>query len=192
MNPCAKNKRSIAWMAAGVLDVTDAEVLRQHLNSCPPCQRYWQSMCELSERLVNASDLPQAAPTESFHRSVVLKITAQGQRTSLFNWVTVIQRFWQERPLATLSTGVVLTFATLLWIRSFSHQTHHGPSPVQIVVTAETPARATSPPTLASYRRAADTSLENLDALLTQEAARTSSASETFTVSSLLTSSLEN
>ena len=192
MNPCAKNKRPIAWMAAGVLDAADAESLRQHFESCPHCQRYWQNMCELSERLVNAGDLPQAAPTESFHRSVVLKITAQGQRTPLFNWVIVIQRFWHERPLATFSIGVVLTLATLLWIRSFSHETHHVPSTVRIVVTTETPLRAAPPSTLASYRRAADISLENLDALLTQEAARTSSASETFTVSSLLASSLEN
>ena len=192
MNPCAKNKRSIAWMAAGVLDVAAAESLRQHFETCPHCQRYWQSMCELSERLVNASDLPQAAPTESFHQSVVLRITAQGQRTPLFNWVTVIRRFWHERPLATFSTGVVLTFATLLWIRSFSHETHPVPSPVRIVVTTETPLRAAPPPTLASYRRAAEISLENLDALLTQEAVRTFSVSETFTVSSLLTPSLEN
>jgi hypothetical protein len=122
----------------------------------------------------------------------VLKITAQGQRIPFFNWVTIIQRFWRERPLATLSTGVVLTFATLLWIRSFSHKTHHDSLPVPIVVTTETPLPATLPPTLASYRRAADTSLENFDALLIQEAARPSFVSETFTVSSLLTSSLEN
>ena len=70
----------LGW-PAGVPDVADAESLRQHFESCPHCQRYWQSMCELSERLVNAGDLPQAAPTESFHQSVVLRNHAQGQRT---------------------------------------------------------------------------------------------------------------
>src|SRR2546422_414387 len=101
MNPCAKNKRRVAWMAAGVLDATDAEALRQHLESCPGCRRYWQSMSDLSERLVNASDLPLAEPTESFHQRVIQKIRAQESRTPFSDWLDALQRLWVERRLAT-------------------------------------------------------------------------------------------
>src|SRR5262249_49554641 len=99
MNPCAKNKRRIAWMASGLLDATDVEALRRHLESCPDCRIYWQSMSELSERLVNASDLPQAQPTESFHQRVVQKIRAQQRRTPFSDWLAAIQRLWKERRL---------------------------------------------------------------------------------------------
>jgi hypothetical protein len=191
MNPCAKNKQRIAWMAAGVLDVTDAETLRQHMAGCPACRRYWQSMCELSERLVSASDLPTAEPTGSFHRTLVQKITAQKQCTPLFDWVIIIQRLCRERPLVTFSASVALALTVLLWIH-ISRDPHRVRSGAQVVAVPDAAGHVAPPPTLASYRRAADISLERLDALLTQEAARTSPAGETFTVSSLLKPSLEN
>jgi len=190
MNSCAKNKQRIAWMAAGVLEVTDAETLRRHVEGCPECRSYWQSMCELSERLVNASELPNAQPTEFFHRTVVQKITNEEQRARFFDWVIIIQRLCRERPLATFAAGVVL--ALLLWINNFGRDAHRVPSGVQVVAVPNTAEHAAQPSTLASYRRAADISLERLDTLLTQEAARTSPAGETFTVSSLLERSLEN
>jgi anti-sigma factor RsiW len=185
MNPCAKNKRRLAWRASGVLHVADAEALRRHLESCSGCRRYWQSISELSERLVNASDLPRAEPTESFHQRVVQKIRAQEQRAPLFTWVITIQRLWRERRPATFSAGVALGIVTLLWIQNFRRDEHPVPSGAQIAVISA-PACAVSPPTMASYRRAADISLESLDALLTQEASRKSHTDETLTVSSLL------
>src|SRR4051812_35426470 len=114
MNPCTKNKRSIAWMAAGVLEVKDAETLRQHVEGCAACRRYWQSMCELSERLASASDLPNAEPTEHFHRTVVQRITTQKQRARFFDWISIVQRLCRERPLATFSAGAVVMLALLL------------------------------------------------------------------------------
>jgi anti-sigma factor RsiW len=191
MNPCAKNKRRIAWMAAGVLDETDAETLRQHMAGCPACRRYWQSMCELSERLVNAGDPPTAEPTGSFHRTLVRKIRAQQQRTPLFDCVTIVQRLFRGRPLARFSAGVALALTVLLWVH-LSRDAPRVRSGVHVVAVPDAAGPAAPPPTLASYRRAADISLERLDALLTREATRTSPAGETFTVSSLLRPSLEN
>src|SRR4051812_31257074 len=118
MNPCRKNKRSIAWMAAGVLDVTDAETLRQHMEDCAACRRYWQSMCELSERLASASNLPTAEPTERFHRTVVQKIRKQAQHARFFDWMITVQRLCRELPLATFSAGAVVMLALLLWINN--------------------------------------------------------------------------
>jgi len=192
MNPCSKNKQRIAWMASGILDLPDAEALRQHLKSCPDCRRYWQSMSELSERLVNASDLPQTEPTESFHQRVVQKIKTQEDRTPFSDWLVTIQRLWAERRLATISAGIALGLVTLLLIQSFRRDGPPVPSESPIAVVPEPARPAASPPTLASYRRAAERSLESLDALLTRQAARNSFPSETLTISSLLKQSSDN
>ncbi|MDB6031430.1 MAG: hypothetical protein JWM16_1768 [Verrucomicrobiales bacterium] len=192
MNPCAKNKRSIAWMAAGVLDVTDAETLRQHMEGCASCKCYWQSMCELSERVVSANNLPNAEPTELFHRTVVQKIRKQAQHACFFDWIIIVQRLCRERPLATFSAGVVVMLALLLWINNSGRDAHRVPSGVRVATVPNSAGRAAPPSRLSSYHRAADISPERLDTLLTQNAARTSPAGETFTVSSLRERSLEN
>jgi predicted anti-sigma-YlaC factor YlaD len=80
MKPCENNKRLLALMAAGVPDGTNAERLRQHMESCSGCRRYWESMCVLSERLVNISELPQAKPSEDFHATLAARIATQEQR----------------------------------------------------------------------------------------------------------------
>jgi len=196
MNTCKKNKRRIAWMTTGVLDTTEVETLRRHFESCPTCRSYWQSLSALSEQLVNASNLPPAEPTESFHRTLVQKISTQKQTTLLFDWAATLRRLWLEQPMAKFSAGVALTFALVLalaalpWIHTFSRDEHHVSSGVQMI--SQTTERTAPRPTLASYHRAAGISLENLDALLTRQAFRASPASETLTVSSLLTSSSEN
>lgn len=123
-------------------------------------------------------------------------MAAQDQRSLLFDWAAVIRRLWPEPPLAKFAAGVALilalTIVMLPWIHSFRRDGDRVPSGAQIVTVPE-PANRTAPrPTLASYHRAADISLENLDALLTRQAFRTSPAGETLTVSSLLTPSSEN
>src|SRR5687767_4529622 len=114
MNPCRKNKRRIAWMAAGVLEMADAERLRQHLDTCPGCRHHWENMRALSERL-KAVELPDAERTESFHRRVVRKIREEEKTAPLFAWSTVLWRLWRERRLATLAVGGALGVATLVW-----------------------------------------------------------------------------
>ena len=190
MNPCPKNKRPIAWMAAGILEPADAERLREHLQTCPGCQRYWESMRALSEQLSSA-ELPQAELTESFHRRLVRKIDEHDEAAPLFVLVGTFRRLWGERRLATIAAGVAFVIAALVWMQSFSRDENHMPARVR-VENSEPSSQNNSPPTLASYHRAADISFENLDAVLAKQAASKPSTVETFTVSSLLTRSLED
>jgi anti-sigma factor RsiW len=191
MKPCAKNKPRIAWMASGILEDTEAEALRKHLEICPGCQRYWQSMSELPERLTNRQHLPHAEPSASFHRRLVQRIAAQQQDSPFFIWLAVIRRFLGEHRLAA-AISTVLVIAVLLWQRGLNHDEQHLPSRVTTAEVDHGVRYPVSPPTLASYHRAAGISLETLDARLTQEAVRKSVATETFTVSSLLRHPSEN
>jgi anti-sigma factor RsiW len=192
MNPCPKNKPRIAWMAAGVLDATEAQALRQHLGTCPGCRGYWHAMSALSERLVNASDLPLAEPTESFHRRVGQNIQELEKAPPLFNWVIILHRLLVERRLTAISAAMVLGVVTLLWLPRFGGDQQRFPAPGPMTTIRETRPPPASPPTVASYRRAAEVSLESLDALLTKQVARNASAIENFSVSSLLARSSEN
>ena len=191
MNPCRKNKRRIAWMAAGVLETANAETLREHLETCPGCRRHWENMSALSERL-NAAELPDAEPTESFHRRVVRKIQEEQKTAPLFAWGTLLRRLWWERRLASIAVGGALAIATLLWIQSFSPDEEPGSAPMRIAQTTESATQALLPPTLGAYRRAGDISFEKLDAALTRQIAAKASPVETFTVSSSLARSFED
>ena len=189
MTPCPKNKRSIAWMAAGVLETADAERLRAHLETCPGCRRYWESMSALSERL-NSAQLPSAELTESFHRRIARKIQEHEKAAPFF--ISAVQALWSERRLAAISLGIALAIATLVWLQSFYRDQDRASPQVSIKKIGELPTEAALPPTLGSYHRAADVSLENFDALLAKQITPKSSTVETFTVSSLLAGSFED
>lgn len=191
MNPCAKNKRRIAWMASGVLDEIEAQTLRQHLETCPGCRSYWQSMSEISERLVKASGSPQAEPAKSFHGRVAHKIQQLERATPFLSWMSAVQRLLPPRRLAAVSAVVMIGTATLIWFQNSRRDKQPSLPRKQIITVHLTSPPAAPPPTLALYRRAAETSFETLDALLTREAARNASVFETFTVSSLLAQSSE-
>jgi hypothetical protein len=183
MKPCAKNKRPIAWLAAGLLDGNETEALRQHFERCPGCQAYWRSLSGLSEQLVQGSELPRAELPAAFHERVAQKIRGREKGRTVCH--APILRMFREWRLAALSAVVLLGVGILLW-RHDPSDTRRG-RPVQMTTIHSAPA----PPTLAAYRRAAEISLENLDALLAKEVTRNASVSETFTVSSLLAQSLE-
>jgi hypothetical protein len=191
LNPCHKNKRRIAWMALGVLDQIEVQTLRQHLETCPDCRSYWQSMSDLSERLLRASESPQAEPTEAFHGRVAFKIRELGNGAPFFNWASILQRLLQVRRLAAIAAALVLGSATLILFQIHLRDRNRVVPQKEITTVHLATPSAVPPPTLASYRRAAETSLETLDALLTQQAVRNAPVFETFTVSSLLAQSSE-
>jgi len=190
MNPCAKTRKRIALMASDVLDVKESEALREHITNCRGCRIYWQSMSDLTGRLKNAGSLPAAEASESFHREVARKIAAQ-RHFSFSPWAIAVQRLLPGRRLAGFGVSVAVIVAVLVVFEPFRHRSHlpqgdrTGPASVSSRVEAP-------PSTLASYRRAAEISFESLDTFLTLQAARTSTATDTFTVSSPLHDSPDN
>jgi len=191
MNPCAKTRKRIALMASDVLDVKEAEELREHITNCRGCRIYWQSMSDLTGRLKNAASLPAAEASESFHRTVARKIAAQRRHFSFSQWAIAVQRLLPGYRLAGFGVSVAVILAVVLVFEPFRRRPHlpHGDP----TGTASVASRVEAPPsTLASYRRAAEISLDGLDTFLTLQAARTSTATDTFTVSSTLHDSPDN
>ena len=191
MNPCAKTRKRIALMASDGLDVKEAEALREHITNCRGCRIYWQSMSDLTGRLKNAGSLPAAEASESFHRAVVRKIAAQQRHFSLSQWAIAVQRFLRGHRLAGFGVGVAVIVAVLVVFEPFRHRSplpqDDRTGPASVASRVEAP-----PSTLASYRRAAEISPESLDTFLTLQAARTSTATDTFTMSSTLHDSPDN
>jgi len=192
MNPCGKNKKRIAWMVSGGLDTTQAEALGEHFKICPGCRLYWQDLSELTIRLQHAADLPQAEATESFHRKVVRKISRQKSPSPFSEWATALQRFWPKQRLTILVVGAAFGIAAILLIHHFNLEQRPAPVRLSSAVAQKASMSRASSSTLASYRRVADISIESLDDLLTQQAARASSPGETLTVSSSMKTALEN
>jgi len=191
MNPCAKTRKRIALMASDVLDVKEAEALREHIASCPGCRVYWRSISDLTGRLKNAGSLPAAEASESFHREVARKITAQPRHFSFSQWARAVQRLLPEHRLAGLGISVAVIVAVLVVFEPFRHRSplpqDDRTGPASVASRVEAP-----PSTVASYRRAAEISLDSFDTFLTLQAARTSTATDTFTVSSTLHDSPDN
>jgi anti-sigma factor RsiW len=190
MNPCAKSRKRIALMASDVLDVQEREALREHIADCPACRAYWRSMSDLTGRLKNAGSLPAAEATESFHRGVARKIAAPRRHFAFYQWAIAVQRLLPGHRLAGFGVSVAVIVAVLLVFEPFRRRPNlpH----VDRDGAASVASRVAPPSTLASYRRAAEISLESLDTFLTQQAARTSTATDTFQVSSTLQDSPDN
>jgi hypothetical protein len=190
MNPCAKNKRRLAWMAADLLEADEAKALRAHLERCPGCRNYWQDLSDLSERLAKVKDLPEVDLPASFHGQVRQRIHELEKPSLLFQWASNLRHLLLERRLAAVTAAVIIGIGMLLWRQGLREEKQRNPRPDITVQRAAPP--VTSPPTLASYRRAAEISLESLDALLTKEVVHNGVTIETFTVASLLAPSAEN
>jgi hypothetical protein len=190
MNPCAKTRKRIALMASEVLDAKEAGALRQHIAACPGCGVYWRSMSDLTGRLKNARPLPAAEATESFHRGLARKIAAQRPHFAFYQWAIAVRRLLAGHRLAGLGVSVAVIVAVLLVFEPFQRRPH---LPRGDRTEAPSFASRVAPvSTLASYRRAAEISLESLDTSLSLEAARTSTATDTFKVSSALRGSPDN
>jgi hypothetical protein len=183
MNPCPKNRKPIAWMASGDLEPRDAETLRRHFEHCPGCRQYARDMVEITRRLKNAG-LPAAEASETFHQKLVRGISHPQARPKLSVWAAVVQHFQAHRGLGITAAAAVLALAAF-WLRHppQGHEDAVPPRGSFAVITVDVP-MADASTRLATYRRAAEISLEHLDALLTRQVARGSARGETFTVSS--------
>lgn len=168
MKPCSKNQKLIAWLALGALDARRTSALRDHLDHCEGCRRYWEEISNVTERLASAAPESDVEASEFFHQRVteklqalesssVLQILVARLRGSLLNW------------RMTLPATVVLVIALLVLVTP-----RHPPVvslPVPAVVQVEPPSTSGGDlaPTIANYQMVASQSLEKLDELLIRQ-----------------------
>jgi len=169
MNSTPCDRQSVALLTCESLPTEAAAELRQHLQQCAACREYFRELSAVCGAHASAArSLPAAETSARLHRRVAAGIRARPRSA----WR---EFFAANRPLglnlagAAVALGLLLLLG-LIWSR-------HSTPPVRVTVSsAPTPqAEPESFPTgssLMAYRLALNRSSEDLDRLLTREAAR--------------------
>src|SRR3954469_24909852 len=187
MKPCPSNKRLIAWICAGALNDHRRSGLEKHLQSCPGCRAYHLQMSNLTVRIEEQSALPQSKLPEGFHERIVRKIAdSRAPRAGLLGAIEHCWRDGRRETVIGVSLGLTILIFTFVVLQHQAVRSRPG-----LIVRIEPPAAKERPPTLASYRAAAESSSEALDELLAREN-KTFSFGQTYKVSSQMRLALEN
>src|SRR3954462_7323983 len=167
MKPCPSNKRLIAWICAGALGDQQRSALEKHLESCPGCRAYHLQMSRLTGRIGKQSALPLSKIPEGFHKRMLQKIAES--RVPRAGLLEAMKHCWRDGRRETV-IGVSLGLTSLIFTFVLLQHEAIRPGPA-LTVRIEPPAATSKgyPPTLASYRAAAESSSEALDELLARE-----------------------
>jgi hypothetical protein len=181
MNPCARRKKNLALLAAGVLETAERQPLQQHLLECPNCLQYWEEISNVCNEHSMATEREQPLEaSDEFHRRLVHQIQTYesapqpGGLFRVFNWL--ISSRWK----IAFSTAAV----ALLVVVQFRPKTET----VESISSVAKPkvvkvARADRLPSFLAYRLAANKSLEALDDLLARDASKSSGSYGAITAS---------
>jgi len=169
MKPCRKNRNRIAGLVLGELDSSQAHELEVHLATCPGCRTYQEELQRVAQGLSETGTTLKIAPSPDFHHRLARSVTA---RKPARPWEIVrgnlCAGLWNHRLVgAGAGALAVLAAGLFLLLRP------HAPSPTPPSATQEPRTRPwdrSVPPILAVYQRAAERSLDDLDALLTLQA----------------------
>jgi len=169
MKPCTKKKPLLVWLALGELNAEDACQLKLHLDLCPACQEYFKEVALLCRQHQDGAEmLPPAQVSESFHGALRARIEAAQARPAILKGLEAFLRQLAGLTLpqtAAASLGLVVA-SVWLWI---SLQTPKPQRQAQAQASIQHAATAL-PPTLATYRMIANTSLDAFDDLLVRQA----------------------
>lgn len=184
MKPCPEHRRRIAWLAADALNENDAKQMRDHLNSCAGCRDYFGQVARICQQHDAAAEhAPEILLSPSFHQRLEKRIR---RKTAASGWASTSSsvRNWLVGWRIAIPAGV----CALLFLASWQGGKRRGalaPVPTSPPAIAAVAGSANIEPeaTYSSYRMAANTSLDALDALLNRQAARESAPSEVLTVS---------
>jgi anti-sigma factor RsiW len=191
MKPCRKNLKRIASLALGDLAADAARELRQHLEQCPGCRRYFQEMSGVTRVLADdAASTPEVETRGSFHTDLLRRLEGP-RKQSLWGRAQTSGPGWLGSRVLAWSAAVVLVLAVLVW--RWSSRPIDSAQPVARNVPASaSPAPQISAdnipePTEANYMAAANRSLDELSKLLERESRRstTAAAEPVYTVFSM-------
>jgi hypothetical protein len=187
MNPCAKNRKSIALLALDELGGESSRELRTHLETCEGCRRYYDELSNVTGTLALLETDQNIRTSATFHRRVVnaLRTEAPVRKEG------ALERFLlslTNHPAAWKAAGAlaVLIAALVLIVPA-----HRAPLPVPATAPAPIAANIAPPgnvsadmePTIANYQMVADRSLDKLDDLLTRQGNRNPPPAPIYTAS---------
>ena len=168
MNSCSQNRKRIAWMIAGALDISETGEIRAHLETCEECRRYSEEISRITA-LLTVEPQPTLRTSQAFHERVMLALRKEHKPSV---WETVAGWLRDHAgnlrvalPLAA-TVGLAVTALLVLWERG--HRTF---PPEKQMENSSTPGLNTDlEPTLSHYQTVANQSLEKFDELLSAQA----------------------
>jgi anti-sigma factor RsiW len=176
MNPCAKNKKEIALLAAGGARADSTRELRAHLRACGACQQYFEEMSRVIRNLESTAPETSMRASDEFHRKVAARIVLHN--TSF--WPLKFQRLF--RPARLGPGAAVLALVAMLFVVASRDKIKTASSPA----THSDVAFSFSPPTLGFYQMTANHSLDDIDRLLSRQAKTSSGSEKIYTAASVL------
>jgi anti-sigma factor RsiW len=182
MKSCRRNRKSIALLAVGELDVRQSQELHAHLETCEGCRRYLEEISNVTGTLAAVEMESNIQTSEIFHQKVVARIKAVRStsfvRTGMMQlWTTRLN--W--RVLLPLS-GAVAAIVLLFFDTRHPEVQLPAPSNIQVV----TPVAVTETdflPSIVNYKMAASRSMDSLNEMLDREADRIPSPMPVYTAS---------
>jgi anti-sigma factor RsiW len=184
MKPCSKNRKQIAWLALGTLDARTATALREHLNRCAGCRRYWEKISNVTKGLAAAAPDSDLEASEHFLHRVANKLQAaesQSALETLAAWLRGAMPDWRVALPACVALLIALGVAIAM--RQNSNLSPAVPRAVQ--VASRPSSESDLAPTLANYQRAARQSPEKLSELLNRQGNRPLPPAPLYTASDL-------
>ena len=181
MMPCRTNRKSLALLAMDLVDCSEAQKLREHLEACEGCRAYLAELTRVAAML-EGTRVAEPQPSPFFHRRVAGAIrseAAKRNRGRFLAWLKSGRTRWGRMvPVAGAGALALALAAVLLWPKA------HGPTYSAANSNATSVGTAAElAPTLANYQATANRSLDELDELLTRQAEQTPPALPLYTAS---------
>jgi hypothetical protein len=166
MKPCAKYKKSIAWLALDALTAQQARELQVHVQVCDACRGYLEEVSRITTTLRSVEPTSELDVSDAFKTKLSRALQeryAHAGGNFQMRPCSAPAVFWRIAWPALATVAVALA-AGFIWL--------HVARVVTPLPSPDNNFRDDPAPTIGNYQMVADRSLEQLDALLTRQANR--------------------
>ena len=180
MKPCADRKEAIAMLAAGALAAPEAAALRGHLQECAGCNAYASQLNAVCDRLGGPiAGTTAVQPPPGFHARLKHRIQSERPTAAPASILETLSALFTLPRIVSATAILALAVGLAFWMRPDTGSVHQAtiqPVPAPISEGNRKVAEPSGGATLMAYQAAFNRSYEDFDALVTQNAARTSTA----------------
>jgi len=184
MKPCSQNRKLIVCLTLNTLAARQACQLRAHLETCEGCRHYLAEISNVTEKLAAVEFNIDVQASERFHSKVAANLRSAKPDSLAEMFLACFRGILLNRRMALPVIAVLMLVGIILvsWPQSPQIAARRSAAPPAVLATGTDNDLA---PTIANYQRAADQSLEKLDALLTRQSKRALPPMPIYTVSTL-------
>jgi anti-sigma factor RsiW len=183
MKPCSGNRKQLALLAIGALEIGRDQDLRAHLEACPPCRNYLAEISTIAAKLRAVEPESDIRASDDFHRKTLAAMKSSGKKSGIVSLVSQTRSLlnWRVALPAVALAAVVIAVLSVTGKRSGAISI-----PAPPARNASTPdLQANLAPTVANYEMVANQSLEKLDELITLQGRRNPPSMPVYTASTI-------